>query len=127
MSRHWAEQYVGLPYGQCDCAQLCVRIQKEHFNKEVGLPGGRPSGLHDVSNMILDLQGEFASQVATPDDGDAVLMVGRGRLNHIGTICFINGQEHVVHAMRNVGMTVIHKITALKDVGLTVEGYYRWK
>ncbi len=127
MERHWAEQYVGLPYAQYDCAQLCVKIQKEQFNKSVGIPAGRPTGLHNISDMILDLQDDFAVQVSVPVDGDAVLMVGRGRLNHIGTICYINEQEHVVHAMRNVAMTVIHKIVALKDVGLSVEGYYRWK
>lgn len=125
--RHWAESYVGLPYSECDCAQLCVRVQKDEFNRHIGIPADRPTGIRAVSEMIDDLQAEFAAQVSVPEEGDAVLMIGRGRINHIGTICFINGQEHVLHAMRNVRMTCLHKIVSLKAVGLSIEGYYRWK
>ena len=127
MKRHWAESYVGIPYTECDCAQLCVRIQKDLYDKLIGLPTGRPTGLRAVSDTILELQDDFATQVSVPEEGDAVLMIGRGRLNHIGIVCFINGQEHVLHAMRNVGMTCLHRTHALKSVGLSVEGYYRWK
>jgi len=127
IDRHWAESYVGVPYIGCDCAQLCIRVQKDQFNKTVGIPAGRPDGLRGISDMILDLQDDFAIQVSVPEEGDAVLMIGRGRLNHIGTVCFINGQEYVLHAMRNVGMTCLHKTHTLKSVGLSVEGYYRWK
>lgn len=127
MERHWAEGYVGVPYSECDCAQLAVQVQKEWFNRIIGLPAGRPDGIRSVSNLIHDLQADFATQVGVPEEGDAVLMIGRGRINHIGTVCFINGREHVLHAMKNVGMTCLHRTPSLRHVGLTVEGYYRWK
>lgn len=125
--RHWAEAYVGLPYGEFDCAELCIKVCREQFEKVINLPGDRAIGIRGISEQICDLQNDFAISTLTPDEGDAVLMIGRGRLNHIGIACYINEQLYVLHAMRNVGMTVLHNISALPDVGLTVEGYYKWK
>lgn len=125
--RHWADSYVGLPYTTCDCAELCVRVQREQFKRRIGLPTGRPAGIRGVSEMIDNLQDDFAEQTSFPIEGDAVLMIGRGRINHIGTLCEINDVPHVLHAMKNAGMTVLHRVTALRDIGLTIEGYYKWK
>ncbi len=125
--RHWADQYVGTPYVEYDCADLCVQVQQAQFNKAIGLPASRPNGLRGVSDMIETLQDDFATPTVVPVEGDAVQMIGRGRLNHIGILCTINHEPHVLHAMKNAGMTVLHKIVALKDIGLIVEGYYKWK
>ena len=129
MSRpaHWSAQYIGLPYAQTDCAQLCVKVQQEVFNRVIALPLDRAGGLRGISQQITDLQADFAEPVPMPEEGDAVLMVGRGRINHIGTATFINNQLWVLHAMKNVGQTVLHRITTLESLGLVVEGYYRWK
>lgn len=124
---HWSQQYIGLPYKQIDCAQLCVKVQKEVFNRDIGLPIHRESGLRGISQQISTLQANFAIPIALPQEGDAVLMVGRGRLNHIGTALFINGQLWVLHAMKNVGQSVLHQIHTLESMGLSVEGYYQWK
>ena len=125
--RHWSERYVGIPYSEHDCAQLCVKVQSEQFNNIINIPIKRPNGLRGVSDMISDLQDDFAYSVLKPEEGDAVLMIGRGRLNHIGTACYINNQLHILHAMRNAGITVLHNNIALASVGLKIEGYYRWK
>lgn len=127
MNNHWAEQYVGLPYDEYDCADLCVKIQAEQFGKKLAIPATRPKGIRGVSDMIDNLQDDFGTLVSIPEEGDAVLMIGRGRINHIGIACYINKSLFVVHAMRNTGMTVLHSINSLKNVGLKVEGYYRWK
>jgi hypothetical protein len=124
---HWSKRYVGLPYAQADCAHLCVLVQREVFGHQLVLPVDRADGLRGVSQQITDLQGDFAEPVPVPEDGDAVLMVGRGRLNHIGTAAFINNQLWVLHAMKNAGQAVLHRISALENLGLRVEGYYRWK
>lgn len=127
MERHWAESYVGIPYSECDCAQLCVRVQHQRFKKLLDIPLIRPSGLHEISDMISNLQDDFATIVAVPEEGDAVLMIGRGRLNHIGIACYIKNQLYVLHAMRSAGMTVLHNIVVLNSIGIDVEGYYKWK
>lgn len=127
MERHWAESYVGIPYSECDCAQLCVRVQHQRFKKLLDIPLIRPSGLREISDMISNLQDDFATIVAVPEEGDAVLMIGRGRLNHIGIACYIKNQLYVLHAMRSAGMTVLHNIVVLNSIGIDVEGYYKWK
>jgi hypothetical protein len=125
--RHWAESYVGLPYADFDCAELCRKVQIEQFNKILTIPEYRCKGLHSVSKMIDNLQDDFATIVSKPIEGDAVLMIGKGRINHIGIACYINNQLFVLHAMRNAGMTVLHNIVSLGAIGLKVEGYYQWK
>lgn len=125
--RHWAEFYVGLPYVEYDCAQLCAKVQLAQFGKTLSIPTQRPEGIRGVSELISDLRDDFAVKTSYPEEGDAVLMIGRGRINHIGIACFINKQLYVLHAMRNAGMTVLHKVISLGDIGLKVEGYYKWK
>lgn len=127
MSRHWAEAYVGTPYSEFDCAELCKKVHLEQFNNKLSLPTYRPSNLKKISGLISELQDDFAEKVSTPVEGDGVLMIGRGRLNHIGIACYINGQLYVLHAMRNIGMAVLHNVNSLKNVGIEIEGYYRWK
>ncbi len=126
-NRHWSQQYIGLPYAQADCAALCVKVQKEIFNRDIALPTGRESGLRGISRQITSLQASYATPISAPEEGDAVLMVGKGRLNHIGTATFINGQLWVLHAMRSAGQAVLHNINSLENMGLIVEGYYRWR
>lgn len=127
MNKHWAISYVGLPYSEYDCAELCVKVNLEQFNKTIKLPTHRPNDFRGLSTLIDDNCDDFAEKVDDIKEGDAILMIGRGRLNHIGIACFINKQLHVLHAMHNAGMAVLHNINALSDLGLTVEGYYRWK
>lgn len=127
MSKHWAVGYVGLPYSEYDCAELCAKVSLEQFNKIINLPTSRPDSFRGLSTLIDDNCDNFADKIIDVKEGDAILMIGRGRLNHIGIACFINKQLHVLHAMSNAGMAVLHNINALDNLGLTVEGYYRWK
>jgi len=125
--RHWAESYVGLPYSDFNCAELCVKVCKEQFEKTINLPIDRSYNMHDESKKIIDLKDDFGISTVVPVEGDAVLMIGRGRLNHIGIVCYINGSLHILHAMRNVGITVLHNLLSLRHIGLKIEGYYKWK
>lgn len=126
---HWSAQYVGLPYvpDEHDCAALAERVQREVFGRDVHLPKERADGLRGLTQQIEALKLDYAERTETPVDGDAVLMVGRGRLDHIGVYCLIGGQPYVLHAMRRVGSVCLHRIRELHELGLTVEGYYRWK
>ena len=124
---HWSNNYIGLPYDEADCAELAVRVQRDVFKRAINLPTERAAGLRQLSCQITQLQEDFASPTYNPVEGDAVLMIGRGRINHIGIYCVIGGVPYVLHAMRNAGATCLHKLRELKSIGLQLEGFYQWK
>lgn len=128
---HWCEQYIGRPYvlGDADCARLVCDVRREVFSKPV--PGGAEierarSALGRVAQMS-DGVDAYGAAVDTPEEGDAVLMVCRGRPSHIGVFCRVNDEECVLHAMQNAGMVVLHRLRDLPKFRLQIEGYYRWK
>lgn len=125
---HWAQQYVGQPYieGEHDCAAFAARVQREVFRREIFLPTAR-AGLRGNARMIDTLAADYAVPTTTPRDGDAVLMVSRGRLSHVGIYCLFGNVPYVLHAMKNAGMVVLHRIRDLDNQGLTLEGYYQWR
>lgn len=125
--RHWSSLYIGLPYKHYDCAELCVKVQKEVFDREISLPTERESGLRGISRQIRSLKDDFATPIPVPEEGDAVIMISRGELEHIGVVTFISGQLWILHAMRNAGQTVLHRHDALENLGLCIQGYYQWK
>jgi len=124
---HWSARYIGLPYAQCDCAALCEQVLREVFGREVHLPTDRAGSVFGLSRQIDNLQATYATPVERPHDGDAVLMRSRGRLNHIGLVCLIDGRIWVLHSQRNAGMVVLHREHALGNLGLQRVGYYAWK
>lgn len=128
MAAHWSDAYVGQPYvaGEHDCAALAVQVQREVFGREVLLPAERAHGLRGMSAQIESLKEDYAVRVETPAEGDAVLMVGRGHLDHIGLYCLIDGVPYVLHAMKKSGQVVRHRLRELLDQGLKVEAFYRW-
>jgi len=76
---------------------------------------------------MSDLVETYGKKTDIPEEGDAVLMMCRGRPSHIGIYCVVNNEPCVLHAMENAGMVVLHRIRELNRVFLTVEGYYAWK
>jgi len=123
---HWAENYVGLPYADADCAALAAKVQREVFNRVINMPVVRGHNVLALSEQIISSQAEVAEPIEQPHEGCAVLMRGRGRLNHIGVFTCLNGTAYVLHAMRSAKQTVLHKVSDLPKQGLTLEGYYRW-
>lgn len=128
---HWAETYIGQPYvlGDSDCARLVCTVRREVF----GLPvpeeaePDRAASLLGRFRQVYDGVAEFADPVENPVDGDVVLMLCRGRPSHVGVFCRVDGEDCVLHAMQNAGMTVLHRLRDLPRVNLSVEGFYRWK
>ena len=125
---HWSAGYVGLPYvkDEFDCAGLVERVLSEVFGWELNLPKERAADLAGLSAQILDSQKDFALPVDPPLEGDGVLMVGRGRINHVGVYCEIGGEGWVLHNMRRAGQVCLHRVREIDRYGLSVEGYYRW-
>ena len=126
--RHWAERFVGEPYqdGANDCASFAERVQREIFQRAINLPTDRAAGVRGQSAQILNARGDYGIPTEHPQEGDAVLMRGRGRLNHLGIYCEIEGVPFVLHAMRNARQVCLHRLRDLNQLGLTVEGVYTW-
>ena len=127
-------RFIGLPYcpRRMDCADLAMLVQRELFGKSVQLAGKRPRPLHPAKQdaAIDAYRDQLAAPVEQPQDGDAVLMREPGveRAGHIGTYFFINYAPHVLHtAAWMQGGSTLHRMQDLSALGLTVEGFYRWK
>lgn len=123
---HWSARYVGMPYQVADCAMLAAHVQREVFGREIRLPTDRAPGLRGMTDQIERLKTDFAACVDAPVEGDAVLMISRGKIEHIGIFCVIDREPWVLHSVRNAGQAVLHRLRELSNQGLTIEGYYRW-
>lgn len=128
------DRFIGLPYcpRRMDCADLAILVQRELFGREVFLPGKRPRPLQpkEQDAAIDAWRDELGYRVEQPQDGDAVLMLepGATRAGHIGTYFFINYAPHVLHtAAWMQGGSTLHRMQDLSALGLTMEGFYRWK
>lgn len=126
---HWAENYVGMPYieGESDCASLVERVTLNVFGRNLQLPKVRAPSVWGLSSQINQAVEDFAVRTQAPADGDGVLMFARGRLSHVGVYCRIGGEAYVLHALRNAGQVMLHRIRDLPSLGLALEGYYRWR
>lgn len=128
---HWTERYIGQEYevGSADCARLLARVRREEFGLPVpsDIEVERAASRLGRVGQMEDLVSEFGALTDSPVDGDAVLMVCRGRPSHIGVYASVGGEPCVLHAMENAGHVVLHRIRDLHRVFLSVEGYYTWK
>jgi len=128
---HWSEKYIGQAYmpHTADCARLLSRVRSEQFGLPVptDIEVDRAASRLGRIGQMSDLVAEFGQRTENPQEGDAVLMLNRGRPSHIGAYCIVNGEPCVLHAMENAGMVVLHRIRELNRAFLTVEGYYSWK
>ncbi|MDR0215611.1 MAG: hypothetical protein LBJ15_16645 [Comamonas sp.] len=128
------EALVGIPYDprRMDCADLAMLVQQQVFGRPVQLAGRRPRPLDSAAQAreIAAMSAQLADLMLHPQDGDAVLMreVGAAEAGHIGTYFFINYTPYVLHvAAWMQGGSTLHRLQELSGLGLTVEGYYRWK
>lgn len=124
---HWSERYVGMPYkpGEFDCADLVVLVQREIFKREVSLPSEHAQHPAGRARQILDLRNDYARPTAQPKEGDAALLITRGRLQHIGVLCLVGAQRWVLHNAEGAGV-VMHSVPMLAAHGYSIEDYYTW-
>jgi len=131
MAEHWAIAYVGRSYDKAgfDCAHLVELVLREQFGRQVRLPTDRPESnrARDMSTQIRCRLEEFAQISTNPAEGDGVLMIGAGYINHIGVYCLISGRPYVLHNFINARQVCLHSWSELESWGMCVEGIYRWK
>lgn len=128
---HWCENYIGQPYihGEADCARLVCQIRRDVFGQAVpdGAELDRAASRLGRAVQMEEGVGLYGESVEQPQEGDAVLMICRGRPSHIGVFCVVDGEPCVLHAMENAGMVVLHRLRELDRLALSVKGFYRWK
>lgn len=126
---HWSDKYVGLPYlpQEFDCASLAAQVSKDLFNKEIGLPESHGETYRGQSKQILKHKDDLAIKIEKPVDGCPALFYGRGRLCHIGVMCWIAGDWWVLHNDESSRFVVRQRLRDMTRVLFTLEGYYLWK
>lgn len=127
---HWAEKYIGRPYalGHGDCAALVVNVIEYEFGYDLPefVHACRAENRSSRDEQLKQLAFDATEPTDDPQEGDVVLMRCNMRPSHIGIYCVINGEPHVLHAMENARMVVLHKLRDLGKQRLTVEGFYKW-
>lgn len=130
-SAHWTESWIGRPYveGDADCGMLACEVWRSVFGgrvPDVAVPDRAVTRLQR-NRQIDAVLSESLFPVDVPQDGDVVLMKSAGRLEHVGVFVRIGRESFVLHAMRNAGRVVLHRLRDLAGIGLAVVSYHRWK
>lgn len=128
---HWTDQYVGLPYinDEFDCVHLATKVQNEVFGKSIQIPVAREEHIFKLSKQIEEHMNTYYEEVPKEEaqDGDLILMKCKGRLNHTGVYCVIDGVPYVLHNLRSIGSVALHRIRELDKHGMIYDSVYRVK
>ena len=123
---HWSDAYMDRPWSEdYNCAALAVDVAETVFRRSVIAPV-TAMGLRAGARTIDAMRDDIAERVATPTDGDVVLMQC-GPLWHVGVVAIIGARVWVLHNLKSTGRVVRTEPRDLPSLGLTMEGYYRWK
>jgi hypothetical protein len=126
MPAHWSDDYLGLQYSEAfDCAAFAEKVRREVFGHDLTLPSDRRDGPFGRNAQLTNAVPDFAVPTDTPAEGDGVLLVARGRVQHIGIYCVLAGEPWVIHNAEGVGVTR-RRLREIGKWGFRVEGVYRW-
>ncbi|OVE49462.1 hypothetical protein [Chromobacterium violaceum] len=125
---HWSDRYVGRDYvpDTNDCAVLACSVAREVLGRDIQLPGARRPGPFGRNALIHQHQDEFARRVDAPADAQPVLLIARGRAQHIGVMCQLAGEWWVLHADESAGFVLRQRLRDMARQGYQIEGYYEW-
>lgn len=127
--RHWCERYLGEPWiaGEHDCWQFFRRVQLEIFHVEIPTSGSAfdPASTLSCARALdaSEVHRHGWSEVAQPQDGDAVLMARGAHPTHVGV--WVGGDEGaVLHCQRGSGV-VMQDSSSLRRHGWGRLQFYR--
>lgn len=126
---HWSDKYVGLPYvpETGDCAALAAQVSANEFGMVPDLPDAHASTLRSQTAQILTHRDNLAEKIETPFDGCPALFIGRGRLCHIGVMCWLAHEWWVLHADQTAGAVIRQRLRDMTRIHFKLEGFYKWK
>lgn len=127
---HWSDAYIGRPYlaDAADCATLVCDVARDQFG--VAVPAAataRAASALGRARLLEDLIAAHGARVAAPQEGDVALLRCAGRNSHVGVVCRIAGETWILHAARNAGAVVRHRLRDLAHEGLSVSEWIRWR
>lgn len=121
---HWTQRYLGMPYEPGGCLLLFVRVQRERFGRVID-PVSIPGALRDrILAFSAALEQVGWVKVATPIDGDAVLMSFHNRPHHIGVYVGDVARGSVLQSIEGSGV-VLPSLASQEAGGWRVLGFYR--
>lgn len=135
MTEHWSARYIGRPYirDRFECRDLAELVNREVFGRAIRLPAERPYQGADgherfrlMTGHLAAVKDDYGVPTLEPQEGDAVVLLTRGRPSHLGVYCSIDGEAWVLHCAANARQVVLHRIRELYLQGMAVEGFYRW-
>ena len=125
----WPEKYLGMKYDrEHDCAWFVKHVLKEEAGMDVDLPM-HINWRRLQPQAVIDIAGDFATQVFKPQKFDGVLMKIRGNQqslgSHIGIFAPYHEQEWILHHIRTMGSVWTPK-PRLERLQLEIVAFYRW-
>lgn len=130
---HWSDAYVGREYSadDFDCSDLAQTVASEVLGRTVHLPPHHARTPFGRNVQIRAYRDDLAARVSAPSDGHPVVLLARGRMQHLGVMCWIGGAWWVLHADDGFGEVIRQRLRRGNGVdsvdGCVVEGYYEWK
>jgi len=128
---HWSDKYIGRPYQlhTYDCASLIQEIAKEEFDIDGFIPAEHGSNSVGHQRQFMRYKSVSLEPIdkSSIQEGDLVLMISAGRMNHIGVYYKDKASEWVVHNAAQVGAVIRTRLRSLSQLGYAIEGFYRWK
>lgn len=123
---HWSDGYIGVPYRECNCAELVERVLREQLGRDLNFPRRESDNLFHQSALLTAHARDFARPIAAPADGCCVMFLVRGRMAHVGLYCLIGGQGYVLHADSAFGSSTRIAIRHMVPPRYRIEGFYEW-
>jgi cell wall-associated NlpC family hydrolase len=132
---HWAAEYIGLPWSATGdgpdtfhCWALVRHVQRERFGRDLpAIPN--PEDLLGIARHFRDHpERRRWDLVATPQEGDCVLMRQARYPVHVGVWLDVDANSHggrVLHVVRDKGV-VAQTRDSLSAHGWRIEGFYRF-
>ena len=122
----WAEKYLGLPYGEYNCAELVQLALKEQYDYDLILPQ-LPSKAAEMHRTIMR-QKELYKITDSPIDGTIVIMRMNGRMSHIGLYCVGKGmQNYILHAVQSTKHTILTSEKNLSRMAIKIMEFREWR
>lgn len=132
LTRHWSQNHIGIPYAECNCAQLVARVLRTEFGRSdlASELEGFPEHLANTqarSEAIYLHRFDLGQDIEQPVDGAGVVLQVGNKLQHIGMIALIgNGTEPwVLHTTPKSG-SVLERLGRVMRL-YKVQGYYTWR
>ena len=123
MTAHWAAAYIGTEWARdANCWHFCARVWTERFSITVPLievDGDDPRATRRELAHSAERRGW--AEVATPTEGDGVMMAKGAMPCHVGIWLALGG---VLHCVEGAG-AIYTPAERLADLGYRIVGTYR--